>query len=38
MQCGSNGIAVVSAISKAANPKLATEQLKNIVCQIGTKQ
>ena len=38
MQYGSNGIAVVSAISKAANPKLATEQLKNIVCQTGTKQ
>ena len=38
MQYGSNGIAVVSAISKAANPKLATEQLKTIVCQTGTKQ
>lgn len=37
MQYGSNGIAVVSAISRAGNPKLATEQLKNIVCQNGTK-
>lgn len=35
---GSNGIAVVSAISKEANPKAATEELKKIVCQTGTKQ
>ena len=32
IQNGSNGIAVVSAISKAVNPKAATEALKKIVC------
>lgn len=29
------GIAVVSAISKAQTPEVATKQLKNIVCKIG---
>tara|TARA_B100001057_G_C22697525_1_gene890341 strand:+ start:412 stop:1056 length:645 start_codon:yes stop_codon:yes gene_type:complete len=29
---GSNGIAVISAISKAINPKSATEELKSIIC------
>ena len=34
---GSSGIAVVSAISKAIDVKAATEELKKIVCQTGTK-
>lgn len=38
IQNGSKGIAVVSAISKAVNPKAATEELKKLVCQTGTKQ
>lgn len=33
---GSNGIAVVSAISAAQNPLEATQELKQIVCQTGT--
>jgi thiamine-phosphate pyrophosphorylase len=38
LQNGSNGIAVVSAISKAVHPKAAAEELKKIICQTGTKQ
>lgn len=34
---GSNGIAVVSAISAAKNPLKATQELKQIVCQPGTQ-
>ena len=35
---GSDGIAVVSAISQANNPKKETEQLKEIICQTGIKK
>ena len=38
IQNGSDGIAVVSAISQASNPKQATKQLKEIICQTGTKK
>lgn len=34
---GADGIAVVSAISKAENPKTATTNLKNIICKTGLK-
>ncbi|MEM9884619.1 MAG: thiamine phosphate synthase [Bacteroidota bacterium] len=37
MRNGSDGIAVVSAISKADDPELATQQLKEIICQTGFK-
>tara|TARA_R110002051_G_scaffold137916_4_gene210620 strand:+ start:44524 stop:45165 length:642 start_codon:yes stop_codon:yes gene_type:complete len=33
---GADGIAVVSAISKAANPEAATKELKDIICKTGT--
>lgn len=33
---GGDGIAVVSAISKAANPEAATKELKDIICKTGT--
>jgi len=33
---GADGIAVVSAISKAANPEAATKELKEIICKTGT--
>ncbi|WP_405396908.1 thiamine phosphate synthase [Maribacter sp. Asnod2-G09] len=33
---GADGIAVVSAISKAAHPEAATKELKEIVCKTGT--
>lgn len=36
IQNGADGLAVVSAISKAPNPLLATQQLKAIICQAGT--
>ena len=32
---GADGIAVVSAISKAANPEAATKELKEIICKTG---
>ncbi|MFD1553386.1 thiamine phosphate synthase [Putridiphycobacter roseus] len=32
---GANGIAVISAISKAESPTAATKQLKEIICQTG---
>ena len=35
---GSDGIAVVSAISQATDPAKATKQLKEIVCQTGMKK
>lgn len=35
IQNGANGIAVVSAISKAEHPQIATRELKNILCQTG---
>lgn len=35
---GADGIAVVSAISQAADPAKATNQLKEIICQVGTKR
>ncbi|AFM02676.1 thiamine-phosphate diphosphorylase [Bernardetia litoralis DSM 6794] len=38
IQNGSNGIAVVSAISKAENAEIETKILKNIICQAGTKK
>ncbi|NVK63964.1 MAG: thiamine phosphate synthase [Flavobacteriales bacterium] len=38
LQNGASGIAVVSAISQAINPKEETEQLKKIICQTGTKK
>ncbi|WP_291728419.1 thiamine phosphate synthase [Bernardetia sp.] len=38
IQNGADGIAVISAISKADNPKIETKTLKNIVCQAGTKK
>ncbi|MEM9362289.1 MAG: thiamine phosphate synthase [Bacteroidota bacterium] len=38
IQNGSDGIAVVSAISLADDPMQATKKLKEIVCQTGTKQ
>ena len=34
---GANGIAVVSAISKAEDPEAATKELKEIVCKTGIK-
>lgn len=33
---GADGIAVVSAISKAEDPKAATKELKDIICKTGT--
>ncbi|SIQ67513.1 thiamine phosphate synthase [Maribacter ulvicola] len=33
---GADGIAVVSAISKAAHPEAATKELKEILCKTGT--
>jgi len=38
IQNGTDGIAVVSAISKANNPEYATIQLKKIICQTGMKK
>lgn len=38
IQNGADGIAVVSAISQAADPAKATNQLKEIICQVGTKK
>lgn len=38
IQNGSDGIAIVSAISQANNPEQATTQLKKIICQTGTKK
>ncbi|MDN3494064.1 thiamine phosphate synthase [Winogradskyella bathintestinalis] len=38
IQNGSDGVAIVSAISQANNPEQATQQLKEIICQTGTKQ
>ncbi len=38
IQNGSDGIAIVSAISQANNPEQATAQLKKIICQTGTKK
>ncbi|TVZ47412.1 thiamine phosphate synthase [Olleya sp. Hel_I_94] len=35
---GSDGVAIVSAISQADNPEQATAQLKEIICQTGTKK
>ncbi len=35
---GGDGIAVVSAISQALNPEEATNHLKEIICQTGTKK
>lgn len=35
MENGANGIAVVSAISKAENPEIATKKFKNILCKTG---
>ncbi|MEM9848740.1 MAG: thiamine phosphate synthase, partial [Bacteroidota bacterium] len=35
IQNGSDGVAVISAISKADNPEQATQQLKTIICQTG---
>lgn len=35
---GADGIAVVSAISQAKHPENATQQLKAIICQTGTKK
>jgi thiamine-phosphate pyrophosphorylase len=37
MDNGADGIAIVSAISKADNPEEATRELKNILCKTGTK-
>lgn len=38
IQNGADGIAVVSAISQANNPEQVTQQLKEIICQTGTKK
>lgn len=38
IQNGSDGIAIVSAISQANNPEQAIAQLKKIICQTGTKK
>lgn len=35
---GSDGIALISAISKAENPKKESKKIKDIICQIGLKQ
>ena len=35
LQHGANGIAVVTAISKAKNPETATKKLKKIICKTG---
>ncbi|KGL63444.1 thiamine phosphate synthase [Polaribacter sp. Hel1_85] len=35
---GSDGIAIVSAISQANNPEQATKTLKDIICQTGMKK
>ena len=35
IQNGSDGIAVISSISRAENSKIATEKLKNSICQTG---
>jgi len=38
MSNGADGIAVVSAISKAENPEKETKELKEIVCQTGLRK
>jgi thiamine-phosphate pyrophosphorylase len=38
IQNGANGIAVISAISQAENPRKETKTIKNIICQAGTKK